>query len=375
MTSDASFRERFIREADLAAVLSHPHIVGVRDRGEYDGQLWIAMGYVDGLDAARLMQRRYSAGMPAEEVGDIITRVASALDYAHKRGLLHRDVKPANILLAHLDDDERRILLTDFGVARPIDEPNGLTATNTTVGTVAYAAPEQLMGEDIDGRADQYALAATTYYLLTGTPPYQHTNPAVVISKHLNAPPPVLGETKPELAALDPVLAVGLAKKADERFRRCIEFAHALVEQISTHGSGAPLAPTAPAPVRSGRRLPHKPTVKSPPASTLSAPRRPRRLIVSLSIGAVVLLAVILAMLWPRQPQNEPATSATDATLAPPSTGNGKPIFNGEPIWTAAPTAPSTVPPPAVFPTTAIDNLLFKCRKVERHSRHPHPRS
>jgi serine/threonine protein kinase len=155
VSADTSFRERFAHEADLAAKLWHPHIVGVHDRGEYEGQLWIAMGFVDGTDAARLLTDRYPGGMPEDEVAQIVTAVASALDYGHKRGLLHTDVKPANIMLAHPDDvGDQRILLTDFGIARDIDEISGLTTTNMTVGTVAYAAPEQLMGEQIDGRAD-----------------------------------------------------------------------------------------------------------------------------------------------------------------------------------------------------------------------------
>ena len=139
--------------------------------------------------------------MPVEQVVRIVTAVASALDYAHKQGLLHRDVKPANIMLTHLDDDgEQRILLADFGIARNVDDISGLTTTNMTVGTVAYAAPEQLMGEDIDGRADQYALAATAYHLLTGSQLFPHSNPAVVISRHLNSPPPALADTRPDLA-------------------------------------------------------------------------------------------------------------------------------------------------------------------------------
>src|SRR5581483_8997529 len=104
-------------------------------------------------------------------------------DYAHQRNLVHRDVKPANILLTKSDADRRRILLADFGIARQADDISGLTATNMTVGSIAYAAPEQLMGEPIDGRADQYALAATAFHLLTGTPPFQHSNAAVIISK------------------------------------------------------------------------------------------------------------------------------------------------------------------------------------------------
>src|ERR1700716_3355854 len=171
VSADLEFRERFLREADITSTLSHPHIVGVNDRGEYQGQLWIAMGYVSGPDAGRLLHRRYRTGMPRVLVNDIITDVASALDYAHKKGLLHRDVKPANILLADVDDDEaRRILLTDFGIARALDDVSGLTGTNLTVGTVGYTAPEQLTGRAIDGRADQYALAATAYHLLTGSP-------------------------------------------------------------------------------------------------------------------------------------------------------------------------------------------------------------
>lgn len=153
-TADSGYRARFHREADLASTLWHPHIVGVHDRGETDGQLWIAMDFVDGVDAAQLLAERYPNGMPTDLVVRIVTAVAAALDHAHKKGLLHRDIKPANIMLTHLDDDdgEQRILLADFGIARDIGEVSGITTTNMTVGTVAYASPEQLMGEDLDGR-------------------------------------------------------------------------------------------------------------------------------------------------------------------------------------------------------------------------------
>ncbi len=163
MSADPDYRARFKREADLASKLWHPNIVSVHDRGEYNDQLWISMDYVDGLDAGKLLASRYSDGMPVDQVVRIVTAVASGLDYAHKQGLLHRDVKPANIMLTHLDDDEdeQRVLLADFGIARNVGDISGLTATNMTVGTVAYAAPEQLMGEEIDGRADECALAAT----------------------------------------------------------------------------------------------------------------------------------------------------------------------------------------------------------------------
>jgi serine/threonine protein kinase len=228
ISSDPSFRERFIREADLAASLRHPHVVGVHDRGEYDGQLWITMDYINGMDLALQMAQRYPAGMPVELVVPIATAVASALDNAHKKSLLHRDVKPANIIVADFGTDDMSVFLADFGIARHTDDISGLTSTNIAVGTVSYAAPEQLMGDPMDGRADQYALAATTYHLLGGRAPFVHTNPAVVISKHLTAPPPLLSHIRPELAALDDSLATGLAKNPSSRYRTCAEFAAAL---------------------------------------------------------------------------------------------------------------------------------------------------
>jgi DNA-binding beta-propeller fold protein YncE len=255
MTDDSEFRERFNREAELAATLFHPHIVGVHDRGDFEGQLWIAMDYVDGTDAAQLVRDRYPAGMPEHDACTIVTAVAGALDYAHQRGLLHRDVKPANILLTHPEDGERRILLADFGVARQLADISGLTATDLTVGTVAYAAPEQLMGLDIDGRADQYALAATAFHLLTGLRPYQHSNPVAVISQHLNAAPPKLSDRRPDLASLDHVLSTALAKSPDQRYGRCRDFAAALSERvsgalISDRGTEAGITAAAPAPQR-----------------------------------------------------------------------------------------------------------------------------
>ncbi len=237
VSSDAEYRARFEREADIAATLWHPHIVGVHDRGEFDGQLWIAMDYVDGNDAADLL-KRFPNGLPPREVLGIVTAVAEALDYAHQRHLLHRDVKPANILVSKLESGEERILLADFGIARWDDDASGLTQTNMTVGTVSYAAPEQLMGRDLDGRADQYALAATAYHLLTGTPPFPHSNPAVVISQHLSAMPPSLGDRRPDLANLDSALRKALSKDPAERYGRCVDFARALAHHITTPLSG-----------------------------------------------------------------------------------------------------------------------------------------
>lgn len=227
MSGDAEYRARFTREADLAARLWHPHIVGVHDRGEFEGRLWIAMDYVDGTDAARLVREQYPGGMPPTEVAKIVNAVAAALDYAHERQLLHRDVKPSNILLTNPDHGQRRIMLADFGVARATNDDTGLTTTNTAVGSVAYTAPEQLTNDPLDGRADQYALAATAYHLLTGAPPFAHSNPAVVIAKRLSSPPPMLSDTHPQLRSLDSVLIRAMAKDPGARFNSCAEFADA----------------------------------------------------------------------------------------------------------------------------------------------------
>ncbi|WP_201406982.1 serine/threonine-protein kinase [Mycobacterium paraintracellulare] len=244
VTADPEFRERFNREADLAATLWHPHIVGVHDRGAFDGHLWISMDYVEGTDASRLVKESHPEGMPIQEVRAIVHAVAGALDYAHDRGLLHRDVKPANILLTHPEDGERRILLADFGVARHLGDVSGITETNVAVGTVAYAAPEQLAGAPIDGRADQYALAATAFHLLTGAPPFQHSNPIAVISQHLHEAPPRLSDFRPDLAGLDDVFSRALAKRPEDRFARCRAFAAAVGERSSeTRSCTVPLTP------------------------------------------------------------------------------------------------------------------------------------
>jgi serine/threonine protein kinase, bacterial len=231
MSMDSDFRQRFLTETATTANLYHPHIVEVYDRGEFEGQLWIAMEYVEGRNAAQLMADRFPAVSPAGEVLAIVTAVADALDHAHQRGLLHRDVKPANILLTRRGEGEQRILLADFGIARQLGEAPGGTGTNVPVGTVGYAAPEQLMGADIDGRADQYALAATAFHLLTGAPPVVHSNPVAALSQLLNGAPPRLSEQRPELARLDGVFSRALAKRPADRFESCRAFAGAANEQ------------------------------------------------------------------------------------------------------------------------------------------------
>jgi serine/threonine-protein kinase len=228
LTEDREFRDRFMRETGITTTLYHPHVVEIHYRGESDGRLWIATDYVKGSNAGHLVAHRFPAGMPAGEVLAIVTAIADALDYAHSRGMLHRDVKPTNILFANPADGEPRTLLTDFGIARQLGDPEGPSPPDLTAEMVAYAAPEQLTGEPIDGRADQYALAATAFHLLTGTPPFRESDPIAVISQHLTAAPPKLRDRSPGIARLDDVLSIALAKKPVDRFGSCRAFADAL---------------------------------------------------------------------------------------------------------------------------------------------------
>ena len=322
--ADDEYRQRFNREADIAATLWHPHIVGVHDRGDVGGQIWISMDYVDGTDAAELLRDRYPNGMPKEEVLDIVTSVGEALDYAHQRGLLHRDVKPANIMLTDPDAGEQRILLGDFGIARRVDDNSNLTATNMTVGTVFYAAPEQLMGEDLDGRADQYALAATAFHLLTGSPPFHHSNPTVVISQHLTASPPALADRRPELSALDPVLAKALSKDPKDRFDRCVDFARALAHRLGVEPAADNERTAASIPLatqRGGGR-------HEAPQRRLLRPA----IIVPAILAALLLVAIALVLIQFREiekllnddytaPPSPPATSPRVESPPPPPTG------------------------------------------------------
>lgn len=208
MSADAEFRRRFQAETPAAANLRHPHIMVVDERGEFHDQLYLAMEYVEGNNAAQLMAERFPAVSPAGEVLAIVDAVAEALDYAHERWLLHRDVKPGNILLTGRGEGERRVLLSDFGIARR--RPTG---ANARAATASYSAPEEFTGADVDGRADQYALAATAFHLLTGAPPVER--------------PPRLSDQRPELARLDAVFAKALAARPDDRFATCREFAEA----------------------------------------------------------------------------------------------------------------------------------------------------
>ena len=214
LAEDELFRSRFLREPKLAASLDHPHVVPIHEAGEHDGQLYLAMRFVEGSDLRTLLKSE--DGLPLARALAILAEVADALDAAHRRGLVHRDVKPANILV----DEDGHAYLTDFGVTLQLGDA---TETGNIVGTLDYIAPEQIRGEKVDGRADVYALGCVLHQCVTGAAPFHRTTEAETLWAHLQEPiPPV-----PAHPALDPVLAKALAKEPEDRYATSTELIEA----------------------------------------------------------------------------------------------------------------------------------------------------
>ncbi len=269
--ADPSFAERFRNEARTAAALDHPGIVTVYTHGVENGSPWFSMTYLDGDDLTAVPI------LPVADVVTIVGKVADALDYAHTQRVIHRDIKPANIVIARGSDGRiTRVTVLDFGIARLMDGAK-MTATNLFVGTLAYAAPEILTGEAAIPASDQYALACTTFQLLTGSQPFPGQTPMALIAGHVNAPPPRISGRRPDLGYLDPVFARALAKNPADRFSSCSEFAAALARAVET----APTASTPPfgqhQPPGRPQQLPptqHPPTQHAPvhPAAAHRAP-------------------------------------------------------------------------------------------------------
>jgi len=239
-----------------------------------------------------------------------------------------------------------------------LGDVSGLTATNMTVGTVAYSAPEQLMGDPMDGHADQYALAATAYHLLTGGPMFPHSNPAVIISRHLNSEPPALADMQPDLANLDPVLAAALAKNPADRFSRCTDFAHAFAEQAHSSAS-VPAAPTARAVPTADRSNKGAKVRAASQTSDEASPTPPshstKRWIVPTAITVGIAGVVVAVLAWhPWSQQSEPIAAPVKPTQE----------ITFEPAPSVTPLPPAPPPPPPVFPASAIDNVLLAPSEV-----------
>ena len=268
---DEAFRQRFIRESRTAASVDHPNIIPIFDAGEAGGVLYIAMRYVAGQDVHSLL---HSAGpLPVARALSIVGQVASALDAAHACGLVHRDVKPANMLLGGVADTGRpdHVYLSDFGISKQLNATSSLTMTGQVLGTLNYLAPEQIEGRQVDGRSDAYALACTAFELLAGAPPFRRDENMAVMWAQLNAAPPALTSLRPGLPpAVDRVLTRGLAKSPAERFASCVAFSAALHQACAPvlDGTAGPVPGSAPP--RAAR--PAAPTAADPPPAPAAAP-------------------------------------------------------------------------------------------------------
>jgi ABC-type branched-subunit amino acid transport system substrate-binding protein/DNA-binding beta-propeller fold protein YncE len=238
LAEDERFRARFLREPRLAASLDHPHVIPIYEAGEHDGQLYLAMRFVEGSDLRTILARE--GKLPPERAMAVLAQVADALDAAHRGALVHRDVKPANVLL----DGDGHAYLTDFGITKQVGGDS--TDTGRAVGTLDYLAPEQIRGDPVDGRADSYALGCVLYECLAGMPPFRRATEAEILWAHMQEQPaPMRGHPR-----LDPVLGKALAKDREDRYASCTELIEAAADAL---GLGAPRAarrPLAPSGLR-----------------------------------------------------------------------------------------------------------------------------
>jgi Protein kinase domain len=225
LAEDERFRQRFVREAALAATLDHPHIVRTVASGEVDGLLFLAMAYVEGSDLRDVLQREGRLE-PARALR-LATQAAAALDAAHAAGLVHRDVKPGNILIG-LGPEGEHAYVCDFGLARHVSSVSSLTGDRGFVGTIDYVPPEQIEGGTVDRRTDVYSLGCVLFECLAGARPFARESELSVVFAHLNEPPARISELRPELpGAFDEVFSVALAKAPEDRYQKCGELAEA----------------------------------------------------------------------------------------------------------------------------------------------------
>jgi hypothetical protein len=299
LAHDEGFRARFLRESQLAASLDHPNVIPIYDAGEVDGILFLAMRYVSGPSVQTLLRARGTISV--EEALRVTEQIGGALDAAHGAGLVHRDVKPANVLLSESGD---HAYLCDFGLAKEASS-QGTTRTGSFLGTVDYCAPEQIEGRDVDGRADLYSLGAVLFHCLSGQPPYLRETDFGVLEAHLRDPLPALSTTRPGLPAeLDGVLATAMAKHPEVRYASGRELAAAFAQALTGGDRAATrAAPTIAVPVPA--------QLEAATVALLPSPRRRRRLVAAAAAAALLAGGGIAAGI--------PATHSSPPQAGPPS--------------------------------------------------------
>jgi YVTN family beta-propeller protein len=325
LAEDPSFRERFVRESRLAASIDHPNVIPIYYTGEHEGALYIAMRYVEGSDLRTLV--RAAGHLDPERAAHIVAQVGSALDAAHQRGIVHRDVKPANVLLGGSD----HAYLTDFGLTKRISSQSGQTHAGGWVGTLGFVAPEQIRGERVDARADVYALGCVLFHTLAGGAPYQRDSDEATLWAHLHDDAPSLRASAPDAPPeLQAVIDRALAKEPDDRFQSAGDLGRAALaavgreagprrERVVARGAAAPAeAETAASPDQA-------PTVLAEPAAPRRAARRPAWVWALAAIPVLALAAVAAIALSDGGgsagtstggPTTPTTTSAPDGTVA-----------------------------------------------------------
>jgi hypothetical protein len=276
------FRARFVRESTIAAQIEHPNVIPVYAVGEAGGVLYLAMRFVDGVDLRALLAQ--DGRLAPFRAAAIVDQVAQALDAAHARGLVHRDVKPANILISTVGGRDH-VYLSDFGLSRHVEGSHGLTGTGAFLGTIDYVAPEQARGGAVNAQTDVYALGCVLFHALTGTVPYPRDSDMAKLYAHGAEPPPSALERAPDLpVGFDAVLACAMAKVPEDRYAAAGDLGRAA------------LAAAAPSPeAREVARTESRRTAAAPPAPP--GPPASRRRIVAVVIGAVALAGAVVAIL------------------------------------------------------------------------------
>ncbi len=286
---DPAFQDRFKRESEIAAQIEHPNVIPVYAVGEEAGVLYIAMRFVVGTDLRATLTQ--AGRLEPQRAAAIVDQVAQALDAAHARGLVHRDVKPGNVLVS-TDGGREHVYLTDFGLSRRVESSQGLTATGALVGTIDYIAPEQARGERVDARTDVYSLGCMLFHVLTGTVPFPRPNDVAKLYAHTAEPPPAARETVAELPpALDEVLARAMAKDPEDRYPSAGDLGRAALGAVGgghVAGGERSVATGAAAPVGSGA---------SPMGAGTSPSRRRARPLVAGTAAVLVLIAVVIVVL------------------------------------------------------------------------------
>jgi predicted Ser/Thr protein kinase len=252
-TEDADYVERFRREARAVAALSHPNIVTVIDRGEYESKQFIVFEYVDGENLKALIERRGPA--PVTTALELAMQIARGLSFAHQQGLVHRDVKPQNVLL----NGDGQAKVTDFGIARSLDVQQGMTQTGTVLGTSDYIAPEQAQGQRVDEHTDVYSLGVVLYEMLTNEVPFPGENFVAVAMRHINEEPPPVRDKRPDVSPrLEAAVQTAMAKRPEDRFQTMADFCRELEANLAEAqgGTAAPPPPRAKRP--RARRVPRQ---------------------------------------------------------------------------------------------------------------------